>query len=59
MGDVLRHRSIKLPYPHPTFGELVGIWKSQDKEEVKALGPRGAIGGFLEWETWKMDNHGF
>ncbi len=46
-ADVLRYRSVKLPYPHPVFGETVGIWRSQDKDKVKALEPRGARGRFL------------
>ncbi len=57
-ADVLRHRSVKLPCPHPVFGETVGIWKSQDKDKVKALEPRGAIGRFLRCATWKMDKSG-
>ncbi len=52
-ADVLRHRSVKLPYPHPVFGETVGIWKSQDKDKVKASEPRGAIGRFRGCDTWK------
>ncbi len=29
------------------------MWKSQDKDKVKSLEPRGAIGRFLGCETWK------
>ena len=31
-GDLARNRALKLPFPHPCFGEVVGIWKSGDPE---------------------------
>eukprot|EP00971_Amphidinium_carterae_P242247 4810091-Amphidinium_carterae.1 len=43
----LRHRALKVAYPHPAFGEMVGVWTSQDKKKAKALDPRGSIGRFL------------
>eukprot|EP00971_Amphidinium_carterae_P342159 6481359-Amphidinium_carterae.1 len=29
--DLVHHRALKVTYPHPAFGKMVGIWTSQDK----------------------------
>eukprot|EP00971_Amphidinium_carterae_P042379 832863-Amphidinium_carterae.1 len=46
-ADLLRHRALKVQYPHPAFGEIVGVWTSQDKNKTKALDPKGSIGGYF------------
>eukprot|EP00971_Amphidinium_carterae_P350989 6491841-Amphidinium_carterae.3 len=42
-ADLLRRRALKASYPHPAFGEMVGVWTSQDKKKTKALDPKGSV----------------
>eukprot|EP00971_Amphidinium_carterae_P054305 1069858-Amphidinium_carterae.1 len=51
-ADLLRHRALKVTYPHPAFGEMVGVWTSQGKKKTKALDPKGSVGRFLTCDTW-------
>eukprot|EP00971_Amphidinium_carterae_P245330 4872066-Amphidinium_carterae.1 len=50
-ADLLRHRALKVQYPHPAFGEMVGVWTSQDKTKTKA-DPKGSVGRFLTCDAY-------
>ena len=39
-------------WPHPLFGQLVGIWKSHDNAQAKSLDDRGCVGNLLDVEIW-------
>ena len=46
--DRERERVLGREWPHPLFGQLVGIWKSHDKAQAKSLDDRGSVGHLLD-----------
>eukprot|EP00971_Amphidinium_carterae_P100108 1979518-Amphidinium_carterae.1 len=42
-----RAKLLQRGWDMPVFGELVAIWRSHDKESVKSLEARGALGRLL------------
>ena len=45
--------SLGREWPHPLFGQLVGIWKSNDKAQAKSLDDRGSVGYLLDIDIWQ------
>ena len=41
-GHMMRERVLGREWTHPLFGQLVGVWKSQDKPQAKSLDDRGS-----------------
>ena len=42
-GHMMREKVLGREWPHPLFGQLVGIWKSHDKAQAKSLDDRGCV----------------
>ena len=40
-------------WPHPLFGQLVGIWKSHAKAQAKSLDDGGSVGLLLDIDVWQ------
>ena len=52
-GHMMREKVLGREWPHPLFGQLVGIWKSHDKAQAKSLDDRGCVGYLLDIDTWQ------
>ena len=52
-GRVMREKVLGREWPHPLFGQLVGIWKSHDKTQTKSLDDRGSVGYLLDIDVWQ------
>ena len=40
-------------WQYPLFGQLMGIWRSHDKDQIKSLDDRGAVGYLLDIDIWQ------
>ena len=40
-GHMMREKVLGREWPHPLFGQLVGIWKSHDKAQATSLDDQG------------------
>ena len=49
----MRDKVLGREWPHPLFGQLVGIWKSHDKAQAKSLDDRGCVGYLLDIDIWQ------
>ena len=49
---MMRQKVLGREWPHPLFGQLVGIWKSHDKAQAKSLDDRGSVGYLLDIDVW-------
>ena len=52
-GHMMREKVLGREWPHPLFGQLVGIWKSHDKAQAKSLDDRGSVGYLLDIDIWQ------
>ena len=52
-GHMMREKVLGREWPHPLFGQLVGIWKSHDKAQAKSLDDRGSVGYLLDIDVWQ------
>ena len=52
-GRMMREKVLGREWPHPLFGQLVGMWKSHDKAQAKSLDDRGCVGYLLDNEIWQ------
>ena len=52
-GHMMREKVLGREWPHPLFGQLVGIWKSHDKAQAKSLDDRGSVGCLLDIDIWQ------
>ena len=52
-GHMMREKVLGREWPHPLFGQLVGIWKSHDKAQAKSLDDRGCVGYLLDIDIWQ------
>ena len=52
-GHMMREKVLGREWPHPLFGQLVGIWKSHDKAQAKSLDDRGCVGCLLDIDIWQ------
>ena len=52
-GHMVREKVLGREWPHPLFGQLVGIWKSHDKAQAKSLDDRGCVGYLLDIDIWQ------
>ena len=52
-GHMMRDKVLGREWPHPLFGQLVGIWKSHDKAQAKSLDDRGCVGYLLDIDIWQ------
>ena len=50
---IRQHKALGLGWSFPAFGERVGVWKVQDREKLKTLDPRGAVGRLLTVAPWR------
>ena len=50
---MMREKVLGREWPHPLFGQLVGIWKSHDKAQAKSLDDRGSVGYLLDIDVWQ------
>ena len=56
-GRMIREKILGCSWTWPffgLFGQVVGIWKGRDKESVKSLDGRGAVGYFLDLDVGKV-----
>ena len=53
VGYMMREKVLGREWPHPLFGQLVGIWKSHDKAQAKSLDDRGCVGYLLDIDIWQ------
>ena len=49
----MREKVLGREWPHPLFGQLVGIWKSHDKAQAKSLDDQGVVGYLLDIDVWQ------
>ena len=49
----MREKVLGREWPHPLFGQLVGIWRSHDKAQAKSLDDRGCVGYLLDIDIWQ------
>ena len=49
----MREKVLGREWPHPLFGQLVGIWKSHDKAQAKSLDDRGCVGYLPDIDIWQ------
>ena len=52
-GHMMREKVLGREWPHPLFGQLVGIWKSHDQAQAKSLDDRGCVGYPLDIDIWQ------
>ena len=52
-GHMMREKVLGRTWSWPLFGQLVGIWRGHDKELVKSLDDRGAVGYLLDIDVWQ------
>ena len=49
----MREKASGRTWTWPLFGQVVGIWRSHDKDAIKAWDDRGAVGYLLDIDIWR------
>ena len=52
-GHMMRETVLGREWPHPLFGQLVGIWKSHAKAQAQSLDDRGCVAYLLDIDIWQ------
>ena len=52
-GQMMREKVLGRPWQFPLFGQLVGIWRARDKDRIKSLDDRGAVGYPFDIDIWQ------
>ena len=51
-GRMMREKILGRPWQDPLFGQLVGIWRAHDRDQIKSLDDRGAVCYLLNIDIW-------
>ena len=52
-GHMMREEVLGRTWSWPLFGQLVGIWRGQDKDQATSLDDGGAFGYLLDIDIWQ------
>ena len=50
---MMREKILGRQWQYPLFGQLVGTWRAHDKDAVRSLDDRGAVGYLLDIDIWQ------